>query len=73
MSDKDLWKYAMVVVIALALFAHVFYPRYEWRPVEHGNGASVSVLIYDRWTGRFQRAVYAENGSLNVMGVYTPF
>ena len=33
----------------------------------------VSIVIYDRWSGRFQRAVYEDNGSLNVMGVYTPF
>jgi hypothetical protein len=71
MSEKELWKYALLAVIAVGLFAHVLYPRYDWRPVE--GGSAVSIVIYDRWTGRFQRAVYSDNGSLNVMGVYTPF
>ena len=34
---------------------------------------SVSIVVYDRWTGRMQRAVYDDKGELNVMGVYTPF
>ena len=34
---------------------------------------SVTIVVYDRWTGRFQRAVYDDKGGLNVMGVFTPF
>ena len=69
--EKDLWKYLLVTVIGVALLAHVFFPRYEWRVVD--NPGAVTVVIYDRWTGRFQRAVYDDKGGLNVMGVYTPF
>jgi hypothetical protein len=29
--------------------------------------------VYDRWGGRFQRAVYDQSGKLKVMDVYTPF
>ena len=51
------------------LHAHVF-PRYEWRTV--GDNGSV-VVVYDRWSGRFQRAVWEDKGSLKVMDVFTPF
>ena len=71
MLEKELWKFVLVGVIGLGLFAHVFYPRYEWRPVQHDS--ELSVVIYDRWTGRFQRAVYTDTGGLRVMDVYTPF
>jgi hypothetical protein len=69
-SEKDLSKYALVAVFALGVFAYIFYPRYDWRPIESGN--AVSIVIYDRWTGRFQRAVYGDDGGLNIMGVYSP-
>ena len=71
MSQSELWKYALVAVAAVAVLAHELFPRYDWRPIEH-TGA-VSIIVYDRWTGRFQRAVYNDQGNLNVMGVYTPF
>ena len=53
------------------VFAYLLVPRYEWRAVN--DEGSVSVIVYDRWTGRMQRAVYDNSGALNVMGVYTPF
>ena len=71
MSPSELWKYALVAVIALAVLLHAFFPRYEWRPIDHAG--SVSVVVYDRWTGRFQRAVYDDKGGLNVMAAYIPF
>ena len=71
MSEKDIWTYALLVLLAVALLLHAFVPRYEWRTVE-GTG-SVSVVVYDKWTGRFQRGVYNDNGSLSSMGVFTPF
>ena len=63
--------FALLGVIVLGIFAHVFLPRYEWREVREPS--AVSIIVYDRWTGRMQRAVYDDKGSLNVMGVYTPF
>ena len=71
MWQKELWKLALVAAIAVALLAHAFFPRYEWRTLSETG--SVTVVVYDRWTGRFQRAVYDDKGGLNVMGVFTPF
>ena len=70
MDQEKLWKHALLALIALALLAHVLFPRYEWRTL---GEATVTVVVYDRWTGRFQRAVYDDKGGLNVMGVFTPF
>jgi hypothetical protein len=71
MSEKDLLKYAVLVVIAVAVLLHAFVPRYDWRTVE--GTSSVSIVVYDKWTGRFQRGVYHDDGDLNVMTVFTPF
>ena len=46
------------------------FPRYEWRAFE--SSGSISLVVYDRWAGRFQRANYDDKGGLNVMGPYVP-
>jgi hypothetical protein len=71
MSGRDSLTYALLAVIGMALLAHAFFPRYEWRTIDQTG--SVSVVVFDRWTGRFQRAVYDDKGGLNVMSVFTPF
>ena len=71
MVQKELLTYALLAVIGAALLVHAFLPRYDWHPVE--SSGSVSIVVFDRWTGRFQRAVYDDKGGLNVMGVFTPF
>ena len=71
MTSKDAWWWALLGVIVAAIFAHAYLPRYEWREVRETN--SLSVVVYDKWTGRIQRAVYDDKGELNVMRVYTPF
>ena len=71
MTSNDAWWWALLGVIVLAIFAHSFLPRYEWREVR--DPGSISVLVYDKWTGRIQRAVYDDKGDLSVMRVYTPF
>ena len=71
MLQNEIWKLAPVAVMGAALLAYVFFPRYDWRTLE--NPGSISIVVYDRWTGRFQRAVWENGGNLNVMGVYTPF
>jgi hypothetical protein len=71
MSPNEWWKVALVAVLAVAVLLHAFFPRHEWR--SSNQGGSVSVVVYDRWTGRFQRAVYDDKGNLNVMGAYSPF
>jgi hypothetical protein len=68
---KDVLIVALLVVIAIGLLSHAFFPRYDWRTVQKDDG--ISIIVYDRWSGRFQRAVFDDKGSLNVMGVYSPF
>jgi hypothetical protein len=68
---KEALGFALLFVILVGIFAHAFLPRYDWREVREPNG--VSIIVYDKWTGRLQRAVYDDKGSLNLMGVYTPF
>jgi hypothetical protein len=63
--------FAALGVLVLVVFAYLLLPRYEWRTVS--DVSSVSIIVYDRWTGRLQRAVYENNGDLRLMGVYTPF
>jgi hypothetical protein len=71
MADKNAWWWALLGVIVLAIFAHAYLPRYEWRTIT--GTSSVTVVVYDRWTGRLQRAVWDDKGALSVMGVYAPF
>jgi hypothetical protein len=71
MTQLDAWRWALVGAALLAIFAHSFLPRYDWREVKDAN--TLSIVVYDKWTGRMQRAVYSDKGDLNVMGVYTPF
>jgi hypothetical protein len=69
--QKDVLVIASLIVVAIGLLAHAFFPRYDYRTVQ--NDKSISIIVYDRWSGRFQRAVYGDNGDVNVMKVYTPF
>ena len=71
MTKKDPWWWALLGVIVLVGLMQKFLPRYEWRTVSQTG--SISIVIYDRWSGRMQRAVYDDKGGLNVMGIYTPF
>ncbi len=50
-----------------ALEAHAMLPRYDWRsPAPDGR----VVLLYDRWTGRFQRTTFLETGKIQLSDVY---
>ena len=69
--QKEVLTYALLAILAAAVLLHSFVPRYEWRTLE--DSGSVSIVVYDRWTGRFQRGVYDTKGNLNAMGVFTPF
>ena len=71
MTKNDAWWWALIAVMVAAIFAHSFLPRYEWRELR--DPSSVTIVVYDKWTGRVQRAVYDDKGELNVMRVYTPF
>jgi hypothetical protein len=58
------------IVLALVLLgAHILYPRYDWRTVGSDGHA---VVVYDRWSGRFQRAEWDQKGKLFLMDVYAP-
>ena len=70
-DNQDVRWFAALGVVVLVVFAYLLIPRYEWRALSDAD--SVSVIVYDRWTGRIQRAVYDNKGGLNVMGVYTPY
>ena len=69
--QKEVLTYALLAILAVALLLHSFLPRYEWRTLDESG--SVSIVVYDKWTGRFQRGVYDEKGNLTAMSVYTPF
>ena len=71
MTQKDAWWWAFLGVLVVAVFAHTLLPRYDWKEVRDPN--SVSVLVYDKWTGRMQRAIYDDKGELSVLKVYVPF
>ena len=71
MTNKDAWWWALLGVLVGGIFAHSYLPRYEWRELR--DPSSISIVVYDKWTGRMQRAVYDDKGWLNVMGVYSPF
>ncbi len=58
-----------MLAVAAALVFHALFPRYEWQV----EGGGLSVVVYDRWQGRFQRADFQSDGSLKAWPVYTPF
>jgi hypothetical protein len=67
--SKEVWGYAILGLVAVAVLVHALFPRYEWKIMGDGS----AIVVYDRWGGRFQRAVYDQSGKLRVMDVYTPF
>jgi len=70
MTQLYAWWWALLGVALLGIFAHSFIPRYEWRAVS-ANGTAM--IVYDRWSGRFQRAEYDAGGKVKAMDVFTPF
>ncbi len=70
MSQKDAWWWALLAAIVFGIAAHAFLPRYEWRSV---NPDGTALVVFDKWSGRFQRAAYDESGRVKAMDVYTPF
>jgi hypothetical protein len=70
MTQRDAWWWAFLGVILIGVLVHTLFPRYDWRPV---NDSGSALVIYDRWSGRFQRAEYDASGKAKAMEVYTPF
>jgi hypothetical protein len=60
----------MLGVVLAGILLHSLFPRYEWRAV---NDSGSALIVYDRWSGRFQRAEYDQSGKVKPMDVYAPF
>jgi len=69
MDTRDYWKIILVLVIGVVLFVHTVFPRFEWRTF--GNDGSI-VVVYDRWSNSFQRAVYDEHGKVTAQQPFKP-
>jgi hypothetical protein len=64
------WAFLAALAIALAIALHAVFPRYDYRITgQDGRG----IVIYDRWTGQFQRADYPEHGEPTLQKVLRPF
>lgn len=63
------WVVIAMLALAAALVFHALFPRFDWSV--HGDGATV--VVYDRWQGRFQRVVFQDDGTLRTSAVWTPF
>ena len=66
---SGLWVAIAATVVALAIVLHAIFPRYNYQLFENGR----AMVIYDRWTGKFQRANYDEKGAPTLTAVLTPF
>lgn len=64
------WLGIAALVLAVAIVLHALLPRYEFVQV---GGDTISVLVFDRWTGRFQRITYNEDGQPVATPVVRPF
>ncbi len=65
---KDSLIIALLALTAALVFFALF-PRYEWNVEQQGT----SLIVFDRWQGRFQRAAFQEDGTLRSWDVFTPF
>lgn len=57
-------------VLAVGLVLQSLFPRYELTP--HGTNGD-AVVVFDRWTGQFQRATYGADGEPRASSVVRPF
>jgi hypothetical protein len=61
---------ASAVLLAGAIVLHGVMPRYEFTTVGTGDD---SVIVFDRWTGQFQRVDYQPSGEPRATPVVNPF
>jgi hypothetical protein len=64
------WVVIGAILLAIALVLHAIFPRYEWRSVDTDGRA---IVVYDRWAGRFQRAAWQADGTVQAMSLWAPF
>jgi hypothetical protein len=65
-----IWAVVAAALIGIGLTLHALLPRYTMTTV--GQEGAV-VLVFDRWTGQFQRATYGPDGEPRVTSVVKPF
>lgn len=65
---KD-WLIIALLAVAAGLVFNTVFPRYEWTVQADGT----TVVVFDRWQGRFQRADFQDDGTLKGWPVYVPF
>jgi hypothetical protein len=64
------WMVSAAAILAAGIVLHAFFPRYELTP--HGSSGD-AVVVFDRWTGQFQRAIYGPDGEPRASSVVRPF
>jgi hypothetical protein len=69
MDSSELWKYAMAIILGLAVVLHAVFPRYEWRSV---SADGMAIVVYDRWNGSFQHVRWDEKGSAKPTEPFRP-
>lgn len=67
---QAVWIAIAVLALAGSIGLHALFPRYQFAVIGSDGKA---MIIYDRWAGRFQRAVYDEHGEPTLTRVLTPF
>ena len=57
-------------LLAIAVVLHAVWPRYELTTIGVNRE---SVVVFDRWTGQFQRVDYLPSGEPRATSVVDPF
>jgi hypothetical protein len=69
-APPAIWLALAALLIAAAIALQALFPRYEFAIIGEDGRA---MMIYDRWTNQFQRAIYDEKGEPRLTGVVRPF
>ena len=64
------WLVAAAAIVGVAIVLHALFPRYEM--TTHGSTGD-AVVVFDRWTGQFQRAMFGTDGQPQTSVVVRPF
>ena len=68
-AGLGMWLAIAAAAMATAVVLHAALPRYTFSTGQDGS----VVLVFDRWTGQFQRATYGPDGEPRVTSVVKPF